>query len=158
MRNKILLALSLAIGTCAGLAGDKANEIAIVVNKASVLDTVTKADLVKYMKVQKTKTPDGTKLVLVMQDEGRPERAAMLEKVYAMSDSELGRYFLQATFTGAIAAAPKSLPDGAGVIKFVAGNPGGIGYVRASEVDDSVKIVKVDGKAPGDDGYPITIK
>ena len=158
MRQKLLFLVSLTLGACAGLGGDKANEIAIVVNKASVLDNVSKADLVRYMKVQKTKTPDGTKLVLVMQDEGRPERVAMLEKVYAMSDSELGRYFLQATFTGAIAAAPKSLPDGAGVIKFVAANPGGIGYVRASEADDSVKIVKVDGKAPGEDGYPITIK
>jgi hypothetical protein len=32
---------------------------------------------------------------------------------------------------------------------------GAIAYVRAREVTDEVKIVRIDGKRPGDAGYPI---
>jgi hypothetical protein len=40
----------------------------------------------------------------------------------------------------------------------VSGTPGAIGYLRGSDVDDSVKILKVDGHAPGDAEYPLKIK
>ena len=37
-------------------------------------------------------------------------------------------------------------------------SPGAITYLRASDVDPSVKVLKVDGKAPGEAGYPLKIK
>jgi ABC-type phosphate transport system substrate-binding protein len=47
------------------------------------------------------------------------------------------------------------LNSAAAVRQFVAATPGAIGYLLASDVDDSIKIVKVDGKAPGEAGYPL---
>ena len=134
-------------------ADDPAGALAVVVNKSVSLDDLSTVDLEKFFKMQKSKTTDGTRLTIVLQETGRPERAAMLGKVYKMGEGELGRYFLQATFTGAIAAAPKNLPDGAAVLKFVERTPGGLGYVRVSEVTDAVKVLKIDGKAPGTPGY-----
>ena len=139
-------------------ADDKAEQIAVIVNRSSALTDLSSAELVKYFKVQKTKISDGSKLTLVAQDVGRPERNAVLSKVYAMSEDEYSRYFLQATFTGAVAAAPKALPNGGAVIKFVEETPGAISYVRASEATEAVKVVKIDGKAPGDAGYPLVMK
>jgi hypothetical protein len=36
--------------------------------------------------------------------------------------------------------------------------PGGIGFVRAADADDSVKVLKIAGVAPGQPGYPIGVK
>jgi hypothetical protein len=47
-----------------------------------------------------------------------------------------------------------STPD---VIKFISYVPGAIGYVRADEVDASVKVLRVDGLAPGEPGYKIKL-
>ena len=139
-------------------ADDKADHLAIVVNKASKLDDISSADLQKYFKADKTKTPDGAKVVIVMQDAGRPERDGALKLIYKMSEREYTDFFVEATFTGAVSAAPKSFPSAAAVKQFAADTPGAIGYVRGSEADDTVKVLKVDGKAPGDADYKLKLK
>ncbi len=139
-------------------ADDKAGDLAIIVNKASKLDTVSSADLARYFKAEKSKTPDGTKIALAMFAPDHPERAAALAGIYHMSEAEFADYFVEATFTGAVSAAPKALNSAAEVKAFVGGNAGGLCYLRASEADDSVKVLKVDGVAPGEAGYKLKIK
>ena len=41
--------------------------------------------------------------------------------------------------------------------QFVSVTPGAISYIRASDADDSVKVVKVDGHAPGEAGYALKL-
>ncbi len=136
-------------------AQNQSSSLAIVVNKASALDNVTSEMLQKYFKAEKTKAPDGTKLAIVVMDVGRPERDAALHDIYKMSEAEYNDYFVGQTFTGAVAAAPKSLALPALVKQYVAGNAGAISYLRASDADDTVKVLKIDGKLPGEAGYPL---
>jgi ABC-type phosphate transport system substrate-binding protein len=145
-------------GMMAVNAQDKSTELAIIVGKSSALDDVTTAQLQKYFKAEKTKAPDGTKIAIVMQDVGNPERDAALHDIYKMSEAEYNDYFVGQTFTGAVAAAPKALPSSAAVKQYVAATAGALGYVRASDADDSVKVLKVDGKSPGDAGYSLSMK
>ena len=150
--------LLLGLGLHPLRADDKAGQLAVIVNKASKLDNVPLGDLNKYYTAVKLKDPSGAKLVLVMQDAGRPEREALLKQVCKQSQSEYDAVIAEAIFTGAISAAPKSLPTGAAVKAFVAQTPGALGYVRASEADDTVSVLKIDGKVPGEPGYPLTLK
>jgi len=158
MRHQFLV-LALACGLAAGTvrAGDAGGDLAIVVNKACKLDDVSSSDLAKYFKADKSKAPDGTKLVIVMQDTGRAERNAALKGIYKMSEEAYTEHFVEATFTGAVTAAPKALPSAAAVKKFVAETAGGIGYIRGSDADDSVKVLKVDGQAPGEANYRLKL-
>ena len=41
--------------------------------------------------------------------------------------------------------------------KFVLNAPGGIGYLRTSDLDDTVKVVKIDGRLPDDKNYSLQI-
>lgn len=152
------LAVSLLVAGLSAQAADKAQHLAIVVNKNSSLSDITSAELAKFFKAEKSKAPDGTKLVLVMQEAGRPEREAALQHVFKMSDGEFNKYFLQATFTGAVASAPRALANGRAVLRFVSESPGALGYVKGDEADDSVKVLKIDGKVPGDAGYALSCK
>ena len=161
MKNLRFLAIA---GLAAALSGfnafgqDKADQLAVIVNKSSALDLVSSADLQRYFKADKTKAPDGTKIVIVMMDVGQPERDAALKSIYKMSESEYSDFIVSATFTGAMAAAPKTLPSAAAMKSYVANTPGAIGYIRASAVDDTVKALKVDGKSPGEADYSLKMK
>jgi hypothetical protein len=75
-----------------------------------------------------------------------------------MSDGDLGKYFMQAAFTGKSATPPREVGSAGAVKSFVAGSPGAIGFVKANDLpagDATVKTVKIDGSAASDPGYKI---
>jgi hypothetical protein len=41
--------------------------------------------------------------------------------------------------------------------KFIFNAPGAIGYLRASDVDESVKVLRIDGHLPNDRDYTLLI-
>lgn len=136
----------------------KSADLAIIVNPACPLNDISSADLAKVFKAQRAKNFDGNKIILTSRETGSPERDAALARIYHMSDPQYEKYFLAATFAGTIQSAPKVIVNGMAVCQFVAAEPGAIGYLRATEADSTVKVLKVDGKAPGDPDYPIKIK
>ena len=154
----LLLMLATGLLVCATAAGDNSGDLAIIVNKSSTLTSLTSAELTKVFRAEKAKGPDGVKFVISMREAGSPERATALAGIYQMAEADYSKYFLQATFVGLVQSAPRQNSSPAAMRQFVASTPGGIGYVRASEVDDSVKVVQVDGHAPGDPSYPLKIK
>ena len=88
---------------------EKTDHLAIIVSKSSQFEDISTSNLQKYFKAEKSKTPDGKKIVIFMMDLGRPERDAALKHIYQMSESEYTDFFVSATFTGAVQAAPKAL-------------------------------------------------
>jgi hypothetical protein len=92
-----------------------------------------------------------------MREQGRAERAAALRLIYRTREQEFNRYFLNIKFTGETLEEPKLLSSVDGMLKFVFNVPGAIGYVRASEVDSSVKVLRIEGLAPGQPGYKLKL-
>ena len=64
---------------------------------------------------------------------------------------------MQAVFSGETADAPKTLASTNGVLRFVYNVPGAIGYVRARDADSSVKMLRIDGRLPGEPGYRLEV-
>ena len=82
-----------------------------------------------------------------------PTRAAAIRE--EGDDSRL--FFESAVLRGVRPAATLRLtPSPEAMIKFVGETPNAIGYLPLRWVNDSVKMVKVDGNAPGDEGYALT--
>lgn len=151
-----LLAGAAALVPPSPLASASADEpLAIIVNRSNPVEGISFDELRDVFLAGRSHWPNGRRITVVMLDPGQPEREAVLRVVYRMKESDFTRYFLHATFTGEALAAPRRLSTSAGVRRFVFNAPGAIGYVRADEVDDSVKVVRVDGRAPGDPDYRI---
>jgi ABC-type phosphate transport system substrate-binding protein len=134
-----------------------AEPLAIVVNKSNPLSEVSLSDLRKIYRGQRGRWSNGRRVTIVMRDAGTPERGAILRSLYGLDERDYRRDFLQSIFSGEANDAPKMLATPNGVLRFVFNVPGAIGYVRASEVDDSVKVLRVDGRLPGDAGYGIAV-
>ena len=164
----VLLILSAAIGVPAGIAFHQGigstseppnksslaeQNLAIIVNQANPVNNLSREELRKIFLGERSHWPNGHRITLVMMEPGRPERAAMLRDLYHMTESEFSRHFLHGLFTGQVFVSPKTLNTPVGVCKFVFNVPGAIGYVRASDVNDSVRVIRIDGRLPEDKDY-----
>jgi ABC-type phosphate transport system substrate-binding protein len=159
MNSKIIIKTWAAIAAVIMLAPAVfAEDLAIVVNKACNMDNISSADLAKVFKAEKLKNGDGVKYVLATQAAESAEKKCVLENIYKMSDSDYEKFFLQAVFAGSVAAPPKVVAGSSAVKAFISSAPGAICYMKASDADSSVKVLKVDGKAPGDADYPLKLK
>jgi phosphate transport system substrate-binding protein len=131
--------------------------LAIIVNRENSIDNLSMTDLRSMFLGERSHWPNGRRITLVMMEPGQPERETLLRDVCRMSESDLRRRFLQGLLTGEVLVSPKTLSSPAGVRKFVFNVPGAIGYLRPEDVDDSVKVIRVDGHLPGDADYPLKI-
>ena len=137
---------------------EKERGLAIIVNRSNPVQDLSFTDLRKIFLGERGHWSNGRRITVVMLDSGRPERQVVIKNVYQMKERDFNRYFLQATFVGEVFSAPKTLATPTGARKFVFNLPGAIGYVPVDDVDDSVKVVRVDGRLPGDKGYQLNFE
>ena len=166
MTGSQMVSLRLALGALAlsllGLApstgrAQETEPLAIVVHRTNPLTEISLADLRRVFRGQRSRWTNGRRVTLVMRDPGTPERDAILRSLYGLVETEYRRSFLQAVFSGQTSDAPKTLASNNGVLRFVYNVPGAIGYVRARDVDASVKTLRIDGLLPGEPGYLLEV-
>ena len=127
--------------------------LAVIVNQSNPVENLSLAELRRIFRADRNHWPDGRRVTIALREPGKPERATVLREIYQMTERDFSRYFLQATFTGEALSTPKTLATASGVRKFVFNVPGAIGCVRAGEVDETVKVIRLDGRLPGEKGY-----
>jgi len=134
------------------------NNLAIIVNTANPVESLSLLELRKVFLGERSHWPSGRRITLVMMEGGQPERMALIRDVCQMSESDFTRHFLHGVFTGEVFVSPKTLSSPVGVRKFIFNVPGAIGYVRVSDVDSSVKVIRIDGRLPSDRDYGLHIQ
>jgi ABC-type phosphate transport system substrate-binding protein len=131
--------------------------LAIVVNKSNPTENLSMAELRKVFLGERSHWPNGRRITLVMMESSQPERDAVLRLIYQMSETDFNNHFLRGLFTGEVFVSPKTLATPMGVRKFIFNVPGAIGYVRATDVDASVKVIRIDERLPEDKGYRLHV-
>jgi ABC-type phosphate transport system substrate-binding protein len=129
-----LLAISLATAMSA-MAGD----VVVIVNKGNA-SAVDKALVAKIYFGESKSWGDNGPVVAYDLAEENPERASFSNEVLGKSVSNMKALASRNMFSGK-AVPPKELASDDEVKKSVAANKGGIGYIKASSVDDTVKVV-----------------
>jgi len=130
--------------------------LAVIVHKSNPTEDLSLAELREYFLLERTNWPSKQKVHAVMTPAGRPERAALLQVALDMRrEQDYETHFMRAKFTEQALEKPREMAASADVLRFVSNVPGALTYLPASEVDPSVKVVRVDGLAPGDPGYKL---
>jgi len=132
--------------------------LVIVVNPSNPVENLSLEELRKIFLGERIRWPNGHRVIVAMLDSGFPERDAILRQVYRMTESGYRDYFLKGSYTGDIPVLPKTLSSPEILRKFVFNAPGAIGYLRASDVDLSVKAVSIDGRLPDNREYKLLIQ
>jgi ABC-type phosphate transport system substrate-binding protein len=132
--------------------------LAIIVNRSNPVSGLSMLELRRVFLGERSHWANDRRIVVVMREPGEPERRVMLRDVYQMNEDQLKNHFIHGLFTGEILVSPKILATPTGVRKFVFNVPGAIGYVRASELDDTVKVLRIDELLPEDKGYKLRVE
>ena len=131
--------------------------LAVVVNLSNPVQNLSMPELRRIFLGERSHWPNGRRITLVMMEPGQPERAVVLRDICQMNETDFNNHFLHGVFTGEVLVAPKTLATPVGVRKFVFNVPGAIGYLRVSDLDPSVKAVRIDERGPEDKGYSLHV-
>lgn len=151
-RTGLLPALLLAV--VAGGAA-RAGDVAVVVHPSVKVDDVTFAELKKILLGDRQFWTKGEQVLLIVRAPIAEERTVLLEKVYEMSEAQFKQYWVGKVFRAEASSGPKVVISNEKAVELVAVLPGAIALVNVDDVPEGLKILKVDGKKPGDEGYPL---
>lgn len=132
-----------------GAAVCEAKQLAVIVGKANTTVDITLPDLVKILKGEGHKWPDGKNVVVVLRDLSTPEMQTAMQKIYKMQPDELKAMI--AARKGAIMVVNSEEE----LLKMVSSTPGAIGLVDVYSITNQVSVLKIDGKLPLQQGYAL---
>ena len=135
--------------------GNPTEPLVIVVNRSNPVSDLSSDELRRIFLGNRSHWPNGRRITLVMREPGELERKTVLHDVCGMNEDQFKNHFVHGLFTGEILVSPKILASPVGVRKFVFNVPGAIGYLRVGDIDDSVKVVRIDELLPDDKGYKL---
>ncbi len=123
-----------------------AHHMAVVVNKDNNVDNVPAAHLAKIVRAEVKNWPDGKSIILVLHRDSAGETET-LQHLNKMSAAE---------WKGLLAAHKDSIQvadSDAEVLKIVQSTLGALGFVDVRSINNSINVVKVNGKLPMETGY-----
>ena len=123
-----------------------AHHMAVVVNKDNTVGNVSAAHLGKMFRFEVKKWPDGRTITFVLHKDSAGE-IETLERLVKINAGELR------TLENAHKDSIILVDSDADVLKMVQSMPGAVGLIELHSVDNSINVVRVDGKLPMESGY-----
>jgi ABC-type phosphate transport system substrate-binding protein len=129
--------------------------IAVIVNADNPVEQLSLADLQRIVLGERRSWSGRIPLVLMMRNEGSRERNLLLQKACHMTDAEYHQYWTGKIFRGEVTSEPVALPSMGTALNFVSTIKGGISFVDPASVRPGIKVMRIDGRLPGEQGYPL---
>lgn len=158
IRSIILLSLALLPDSRAMIAPQihrAGGDVAIVASADVPVDNLSIFEVRHIFRGEKQYWKSNLKVVLLVPPEGRHERDVMLHVVYRMSESEYKQYWLGRIFRAEAISAPKTAETPNTVSFLINSHSGCITLINPGEVRPGEKVLKIDGKLPGEKGYAL---
>jgi ABC-type phosphate transport system substrate-binding protein len=146
------------IGTTTTFGVAKDPILTVIVNRSNPVDSVSNIELRALLLGKMAQWPNKQPVILVERESTSPTFQRTLKLVLHMSEGEYERWILQEEFRGEKPPLIKTLNSDEGAGKFVFYVPGAIAItdgVPSLALSSEIKVLRVDGKLPGDAGYPL---
>jgi ABC-type phosphate transport system substrate-binding protein len=156
--SRMLMRLTLVCGLLAVGAQQAAAQhsaVAIVVHPESTVNDLTFAQLRRVFLGEQQFWSGRDRITLLVRAPQAPEREVVLNRIYRMNESQYQQYWIAKLFRAEVASGPKIVYSSEMANELVTGIPGAITFLPASAVSSGVKVLRIDGKLPGEPGYPL---
>lgn len=131
------------------------NGLAIVVHKDTEVENLTLSELRNIFRANQQFWPNRSRIVLLVRAAQSDERDYVLANIYEMDEEAFRRYWIAKMFRAEVPRGPKVVFSTGMTLDLVVAIPNSISFIRADNVTDDVKVVRIEGKLPGEDGYPL---
>ena len=155
MRPTATLLLSL-LSTLAftPIAVAQTGDVAVVVSQKNPVTDLSSRELRQILAGERHSWPTGLPIKLFVRAPGARERTALLT-LFGMTESEYKRYWISKVFRGEAQAEPITVFSSDLQRQAILVYPGAVTLIEARDVKPGMKVVKVDGRLPGEEGYPL---
>jgi ABC-type phosphate transport system substrate-binding protein len=136
-----ILVASLPAG--AASAPPSAEAIVVVVSAESAITGISRLHLADLYLGRTSRFPDGALAEPIDQESTSPDRERFYRLYLGRTLAQMKAHWSKIIFTGR-GRPPKAVADGETVRELVAANPRAIGFLRRLQVDDSVRVVRID--------------
>ena len=129
--------------------------IAIVVHKDLAVENLSLEELRSIFLADRQFWENRTRITLLVRAPQSDERSFVLDRIYQMSEAQFRQYWIAKMFRAEVPRGPKIVLSSGMALDLVVAIPGSISFTRADAVSDDVKVIRIDGLLPDDDGYPL---
>lgn len=130
-------------------------DIAVVVNEATPVTDLSLAEVRKVLLGDRQYWDAKLPVVLLIRAPVAREREVVLKVIYQMSEARYKQFWIAKIFRAEAASAPKIVYSNDMQYELVTAIPGAIAFMDSRSVRPGLKVVRVDGRLPGDPGYPL---
>lgn len=163
-RFTTLRRLSIALFVCVycAVAADPAEaqnapseQVAIVVHPDVPAQDLSFAQVRKIFLGDQQFWPNRERIALLMRAPDALERDIVLKRIYEMTEGQFRQYWIAKIFRSEVTSGPKIVYSTEMAFDLVGAVPGSITFVRSDELRANAKVLRIDGKLPGERGYPL---
>jgi hypothetical protein len=154
----LFLATVLLEGVCpSGSVAMKAPvPIAVIVHPRVPADDLSLPELRKIFLGQRPVWSSELMVTLLMPPPDSLEREVLLRQIYQQrSETQYKQYWINRMFADGAPAAPKATGSREMSASLVREIPGAIALVPLDKIPKGVKVLRIDGRQPGESGYPL---
>ena len=131
-----------------------ASPVAIVVHPHTPVDDISFVELRRiFLGEQQFWNGGKTRVTLLVRPPRSSERAVILDRVYRMNEGQFRQYWIAKLFRAEVSSGPKIVYTNETALELVSAIPGAISFLDASVPTRAVKVLRIDGIAPGQPGY-----
>ena len=148
------VALGVAVAFTAEPAARQASpDIAVVVHPDVPLDNLTLADLRRILMGDREFWTSGSRVTLFIRAPIARERDAMVKDICRMTEAQFRQHWIAKVFRADTATPPKIVYSTQMALEQVSRTPGALAFVETPVAGKGVKVLKIDGRTPGQQGY-----
>jgi hypothetical protein len=150
-----LFLLCVVVALTAPVGGQSPNDVAVVANADVPLDGLSLYEVRRLVLGERDFWTPGNRVTLILNAPGAHEREIILKTICRMTEAQFRQHWLAKMFRADTVIRPRIVDTTEMIIDLATRTPGAVAFVDASRVGRNVKVLKIDGLAPGERGYPI---
>jgi len=133
----------------------KASDMAVIVNASTPVSELSLAEVRRVFRGDRQYWTKDVPVVLLIRAPQSRERNVILKTLYGMTESQFKQYWIAKIFRAEATTAPKIVYSNDMAEELVSVIPGAIAFIPEADVKQGFKVVKIDGRMPGEPGYPL---
>lgn len=130
-------------------------DIAVVVHPDAPVSNLSLSEVRKVFLGDRQYWSSNIPVVLLIRAPVARERDVVLKIIYQMSESQFKQYWIAKIFRAESATAPKVVYSNDMANQLVTAIPGAIAFIDSKDLKPGSKVLRVDGRLPGEAGYPL---
>lgn len=139
-----------------GVAAAGGTPVAVIVHEQVPVNDLSLPELRRIFLGERLFWAKDLTITLLLPPKGSQERKVLLDKIYQRrSEGQYQHHWINKLFSGGARSTPKTGASPKMLASLVQDIPGAIALIPADNIPKGVKVLRIDGKQPGEVGYPL---